>query len=102
MKFNRIQLPTPHRLSGLALVISGLTAFTGGPAFAQTATLPSTKAVPPARTAHHAIPATGVIVPRATVDPGMKVHAPAIPAQSTPVIRPEQTPPNDGSVVVPR
>lgn len=44
----------------------------------------------------------GVIVPKAGVDPGMKVMAPSMPRQSTPVIRPPG-PANGGKdVIVPR
>lgn len=44
----------------------------------------------------------GVIVPKAGIDPGMKVMAPHMPAQSTPVIHPRAAMPNDGTVIVPR
>ena len=44
----------------------------------------------------------GVVVPRAGVDPGMRVMAPHMPPQSTPVIRPGRTGPDADGVVVPR
>ena len=44
----------------------------------------------------------GVVVPRAQVDPGMKVMVPHMPPQSTPVIRPRMTAPGANGVVVPR
>lgn len=104
MEFDRNHAPTHHRLAGLVLLMAGAALFPGGPAIAQSSTLPSTKATPAqtAQSGHRTIPSTGVIVPQTTIDPGMKVKAPKMPAQSTPIIRPERTPPNDGSVVVPR
>jgi len=44
----------------------------------------------------------GVIVPKAGVDPGMKVKAPRMPMQSMPVIRPQPAAPGGSAVVVPR
>lgn len=104
MEANRNQPPTHHGLAGLMFLVSGLALLATGPASAQTATLPSTKAAPAetVQTGHRTIPSTGVIVPQTTVDPGMKVKAPAMPAETTPIIRPEQTPPNEGGAVVPR
>ena len=104
MASDRNQPLTEHRLAGRLLLVSGMVWLASGPAFAQTATLPSTKAAPAetVRSGHRTIPSTGVIVPNTTVDPGMKVKSPAMPAQSMPVIRPEPVTPNDGRVVVPR
>lgn len=104
METRRNRKPTHHRPACLFLSFLGIAAFASGLAHAHTPTLPSTKAAPAetAQSGHRTVPATGIIVPKTTVDPGMKVKAPAMPAQSTPVIRPEQTLPNDGSVIVPR
>ena len=44
----------------------------------------------------------GVIVPRTGIDPGMKVRAPRMPRQSTPVIHPSQAVPDGGAVIVPK
>lgn len=44
----------------------------------------------------------GVIVPKAGVDPGMKVKAPRMPMQSMPVIRPQLATPGGSPVVVPK
>lgn len=44
----------------------------------------------------------GVIVPKAGVDPGMKVMAPSMPRQSTPVIRPPASANGGKDVIVPR
>ncbi len=43
----------------------------------------------------------GVLVPDRRVDPGMKVIAPRMPPQSTPVLRPPPTAPG-GTTVVPK
>lgn len=50
---------------------------------------------------HQQKPARGVVVPDRGVDPGMRVIAPKMPAQSTPVIHPGATA-QDGTVVVPK
>ena len=43
----------------------------------------------------------GVLVPDRQVDPGMKVMAPKMPPQSTPVLHPPSTSPS-GTIVVPK
>ncbi len=43
----------------------------------------------------------GVLVPDRQVDPGMKVMAPSMPPQSTPVLHPPSTSPG-GTIVVPK
>lgn len=43
----------------------------------------------------------GVMVPDRQIDPGMKVMAPRMPPQSTPVLHPPSTAPG-GTVVVPK
>lgn len=104
MVFDRNHPPAHRRLASLALLVAAMATAASGHALAQIAASPSVRAAP-AQTeqpGHRVIPSTGVIVPRATVDPGMKVKAPKMPAQSTPVIHPDQTPPRDESVVVPR
>lgn len=104
MEFDGNQPLTPRRTAKFVLLLSGMVGLAGGPTFAQSTMLPTTRAVPDrlVQTGHPTIPSTGVIVPNTTVDPGMKVKSPAMPKQSMPVIRPERVPPNDGSVVVPR
>jgi hypothetical protein len=99
--FDRNHPPARRYLAGLTLLAAMAAS---GHALAQIATSPSVRAAPAetVQPGHRVIPSTGVIVPRSTVDPGMKVKAPAMPAQSTPVIHPDQTPPRDGSMVVPR
>jgi hypothetical protein len=69
----------------------------GGSASSGTATRPDAEVVKP-----EGGMSRGVIVPKAGVDPGMKVKAPRMPVQSMPVIRPQPAAPGGSAVVVPR
>ncbi len=82
----------------------------GGPALAGAQTVPQDGVLTPGQVASPPDRAggaaggvsRGVITPKGGVDPGMTVKAPHLPQQSTPVIHPQRTSPDGGTVVVPK
>lgn len=87
-------LGAPFASTGASAQMSGRSGGSAGP---DTATRPDAGIVKP-----DGGMSRGVIVPKAGVDPGMKVKAPRMPMQSMPVIRPQPATPGGSAVVVPR
>ena len=92
------------------LAASLLLGVAGGPALSGAQTVPQDGVVTPGQAGspsdHVSRPAggvsRGVITPKGGVDPGMTVKVPHLPQRSTPVIHPQQTSPDGGTVVVPK